>query len=295
MQPAILIYNPKAGRWANRRLVESLASELSTDGPEVKICATRGPGDATELARWAADSAAPLVFALGGDGTVREVASGLLGSESVLGVLPGGTTNVVARALGLPQDALAAARALKGYPAREFDVGLCGGEVFLMQASMGLDAATMGAVSPWAKRVLGRTAVGIAGLAAWWSYDYAEFELLVDDHAVSATFAAVCNLPLYGGDINLAPDARPDDGRLDVVLFRGAGRSQTLAFARDLWAGKHLERDDVSVVQAREVVLTDPDVPLQVDGDTIPNRLGTEIRLAADRLRILAPSTIMGR
>lgn len=293
MQPAILIYNPKAGRWRNRGAVDRLAAELASDGPEVEVSATRGPGHASDLARQAAANGAPLAFALGGDGTVREVAAGLLGSETVLGALPGGTTNVVVRALGLPQDALAAARALKNFPAREFDVGLCGDEVFLMQASIGLDAAVMSAVSPRAKRFFGRAAVGLAGLGAWWRYDYPEFELLVDGHAVSATFAAVCNLPLYGGDLRLIPQARPDDGRLDVLLFRGSGRRETLGFGRDLLAGKHLERDDVSVLSAREVVVTDPDVPLQVDGDVLPNRLGTEIRLAADRLRILAPSTIM--
>jgi diacylglycerol kinase family enzyme len=223
------------------------------------------------------------------------VAAGLLGTDTVLGPLPGGTTNVVVQALGLPSAPLAAARALKTLPVRELDVGVCGDATFLMQASLGLDARIMGAVPPRAKRWLGRGAVGVWGAKAWWEYDYAEFELLVDGHAVSATFAAVCNLAFYGGRIQLIPQARADDGVLDVLLFQGAGRRAAAGFGRDLLAGRHLERDDVSVLRAREVVLTDPDVPLQVDGDAIANRLGTEIRLAQRRLRILAGSRIMGR
>ncbi len=294
MQPAILIHNPVAGRHGRRRLLAALVRELSTDGPPIETLATRRPGDATALARRAANDGAPIVFALGGDGTVREVAAGLLGGNAVLGVLPAGTTNVVARALGLPLQPLAAARSLKRLAAREIDVGLCGEHAFLMMASLGLDAGALRGASPLAKRWLGRAAVALAGLGAWWRHDYAEFELLIDGHAVGATFAAACNLPLYGGDVRLAPDARPDDGKLDVVLFRGTGRRATLAFARDVVTGRHLSRADVSVVKASEIVVTDPDAPLQIDGDPIANRLGTEIRLADERLRILAPSTIMG-
>jgi diacylglycerol kinase (ATP) len=293
VQPALLIHNPKAGRWRSRRLIDPLLAELETDGPIIEVVSTKGPGDAEALARRAAELDAPLVFVLGGDGTIREAAAGLLGSSTALAPLPGGTANVVVRALGLPTEPLAAARALKQLPLRQLDVGLCGDEPFLMQASMGLDARVLEGVSPLTKRFLGRGAVGLAALAAWWRYDYPEFELLLDGHTVSATFAAVCNLPLYAGEVQLAPDARPDDGRLDVLLFRGSGRRATLDFARRLLAGNHLELDDVSLLPAQEIVLTDPDIPLQIDGDPVPGRLGTEIRLAAPRLRILAPSTKM--
>lgn len=295
MQPAILIYNPKAGRWRNRQAIDELVRELSTDGPEVEPQETTQPGEATALARRAAQLRAPLVFVLGGDGTLREAAAGLLGSTTVLGPLPGGTTNVVVQALGLPSEPLAAARVLKTLPARELDVGLCGQSPFLMQASLGLDAHVMDAVPPAAKRWLGRGAVGVWAAKGWWEYDYREFELLVDGHAVSATFAAVCNLPFYGGRVRLIPQARADDGVLDVLLFHGSGRRAAASFGRALLAGRHLERGDVSVLRAHEVVLTDPDVPLQIDGDAVANRLGTEIRLADSRLRILAGSRIMGR
>ncbi len=295
MHPAILIYNPKAGRWRNARLVHGLVTELATDDLAIEPVATRAPGDATTLARQAAEAGAPMVVALGGDGTLREVAAGLLGTDCVLAPLPGGTTNVIAGALGIPSDPRAAARHLKTLPALDLDVGLCGEEIFLMQASMGLDGRALADVSPRLKRWLGRAAVGFAALAAWWRYDYPEFELLLDGHPVHATFAAVCNLPLYGGMVALVPQARPDDGRLDVLLFRGRGRRATFDFGRDLWRGRHLTRSDVSVLQAEEVVVTGIDVPLQIDGDSRPWRLGIEIRLASEKLRILGTSSIISR
>ncbi len=293
MEPAVLIHNPRAGRLRGRGRLERLVEILETDGPPIEPIATSAPGDATRIAREAARRGAPMVVSLGGDGTLREAAAGLLGSDCALAPLPGGTTNVVTAALGLPPDPLAAAATLKTLPLLKLDVGLCGDEVFLMQASMGVDALALSAVSPPLKRVFGKAAVGLAGLAAWWRYDYSEFELLIDGHPVHSTFAAVCNLPFYAGRLELLPQARPDDGRLDVLLFRGHGRRATLNFARDLVAGRHLERADVSVLPAEEVVLTDIDTPLQIDGDPRPWRLGLEIRLAAERLRILGRSTII--
>ena len=295
MQPSVLIYNPKAGRRRSARRIAELVRELETDGPQIVATPTRGPGDATALAAEAARQGAPLVFVLGGDGTLREAAAGLLGSETVLAALPGGTTNVVVRALGLPTAPLAAARALKKLAVQELAVGLCGDQLFLMQASLGLDGQVLANVSPLAKRLFGRGGVGLAALSEWWRYDYREFELLVDGHPVHATFAAACNLPFYAGTLRLIPLERSTAGKLDLLLFRGSGRRATLDFGRALLAGRHLERDDVMVLAADEVVISDPDVPLQIDGDTIANRLGTEIRLASERLRILAPSAIMGR
>ncbi len=294
MAVAPLIYNPAAGPWRSRSMAARVATELRRDGPAIDIVATASPGEATTIAAEAADAGAPIVFVLGGDGTIREAAAGLLGTDCVLGALPGGTTNVVTRALGLPADPLAAARALKGLPARAIDVGLCGSEVFLMQASMGLDGRVLAGVSAHLKRVAGRLAVAVAGLAAWWRYDYREFEILVDDHPVHATFAAVCNLPFYAGSLPLAPDARPDDGRLDLLLFRGRGRRSTLRFARSLLAGRHLELAEVSLLPVEEVVLTDVDTPLQIDGDARPWKLGLEIRLAPGRLNILGASSMIG-
>ena len=286
-----MIFNPKAGRWRTPRLVERILAALERPGQRIEALPTHSPGDATRLAREAAEAGAKTVYAFGGDGTLREAAAGLLGTEVALGTVPGGTANVVPLALGLPLRPVAAALRLREATAIEMDVGLCGEEVFLMQTSGGLDAQALRHLDPLQKRYLGKVAVALSGLSQWHRYDYPELQLVADGRARQASFFAVCNLPLYGGRFRLAPAARLDDHQLHMVLFHGQGRSATLAFARDLLLGRHVARRDVEVAQVQEVeIKAPPDLALQIDGDAMSSTLPISIRLSADRLRILALS-----
>jgi len=290
MRRSVLIYNPKAGRWRTAALARDLLGTLARYDFQVEARPTDDPGHATLLARQAADEGVEVVFAFGGDGTLRETAAGLLGTPTALGLLPGGTTNVIAHSLGVPADPLRAAAALHRTSVREIDVGLCADEVFLMQASAGLDARIMGHLHPRLKRYFGRSGVLGTGLFQWSTYEYPEMELVANGRLLTATFAAVCNLPHYGGKFALAPGARPDDRRLDLVLFRGRGRIATLGFSVDFLRGRHLDRADVECVEVEEVEICGPRaVNIQVDGDGTSLQLPVTIRLAPERLRILLP------
>ncbi len=286
-QPAILIYNPRAGRWGIASLVDPVLGELAAAGVEAEAQATRSPGHATELARRAAFLGAPAVYVLGGDGTLREAAAGLLGARTALGVLPGGTTNVVARALGVPLAPRRAARALADGVARELDVGLCDEEPFLMMVSGSFDAAVLRRTPARAKRLFGRALVGACGLLEWQSWRAPTLDIVADEHALTASFFAVCNLPLYAGPFTLAPGARGDDGRLDLVLFHGETRRALLGFLLNLARGGHLERRDVAQFPVAEVRLPGRQL-VQLDGD--PREVeDAVIRLAPQRLRMLVP------
>lgn len=290
MTTAALIFNPRAGSWRTARRVDAIRSALKDLGYEVSLLPTETPGHATRLARDAATRGAEVVFTHGGDGTLREAAAGLLGSGVAVAPIPGGTVNVVAMALGLPQDPLRAIHALATAEIVEMDVGLCGEEVFLMQTSAGLDARVMGRLRPGLKRHFGTAAVAASGLRQWLTYDYPVIELIADGRPLRATLVAICNLAQYAGAWQMAPGASMTDGVLDLVVFRGAGRRQTLAFARDLVLGRHVERPDVELTRVREVELREPeDLPVQLDGDALPIRLPVNVRLANERIRILSP------
>lgn len=293
MKQSVLIVNRAAGRGPGSRLAAAVTERLEAGGYAVEARLTGAPGDATRLAREAVEAGAEAVFALGGDGTLRETAAGLLGTEVPLGPLPGGTANVLTLALGLPRDPVAAAAALAHATPRPLDVGLAGDRPFLMMASAGLDAALVADLHPLGKRWFGRVGIAASGLAAWWSYGYPPIEVLVDGDRHRASFAAIANIALYGGPFRLVPDARPDDRRLDLLLFSGIGRAATLGFARDLLRGVHLARPDVTVLpvgpSATITVAGPPGVRLQVDGDPFPEPPPVAIRLAAETLRVLAP------
>jgi diacylglycerol kinase (ATP) len=286
-----LIDNPAAGQRQHARLLTAILAELRRGGFAVTAAPTAGPGDATRLAREiAAAGEAEAVLAFGGDGTVREVAEGLLGSDVALGILPGGTVNLLARALGLPGDPVAAAAALAGLSARSLDVGLAGASPFLMMVSAGLDARVLSILDGDLKRRFGQAGILWQGLAEWWRYPYPDLTLSADGRPLAATFVAVANIPLYAGPYRLVPDARPDDRRLDLLLFRG-GRAATLSFALHLLFGaRHIRRKNVALLSAEEVILQGPaGLVAQVDGDLCREALPVRIRLAPERLRVLAP------
>lgn len=290
MRQAVLIYNPKAGGKVDA-LVPRIAEELSAGGFVLESCPTKGPGDATELARRAVGDGAEVAFALGGDGTLREVAAGLLGSDVALGALPAGTANVLAVALGIPRNALAAARALAGGRRMEIDVGLAGEEPFLMMASCGLDSEVMAHQSPWWKKRFGRAAFGVTMLRHWWSYGYPEVEVQHAGRSVRGTLAAVCNVPFYGGKFKMAPEADFTDRLFDVVVFRGRGRRATLAFNLQLARGLHVRRADVEEMRVREVeIVAPPEVRLQIDGDVLAAPPPFRFRMSENRLSVLLPA-----
>ncbi len=227
---------------------------------------------------------------MGGDGTLREVAAGLLGSGAALGPLPAGTANVLALAFGLPRDARAAARLLPRCRPRAIDVGLAGGEPFLMMASCGFDAEVMGHLSPGLKRLLGPLAVPVTALGRLLSYPYPDVELRVDRVERRASFAVISNIPFYGGRFRMAPAADFRDGRLDLVTFGGRGALATAAFAADVLRGRHLERADVEAGVVEEVeILGPPSVPVQVDGDVLGASPPLTVAVAPRRLSVLLP------
>lgn len=291
MRRAALLWNPRAGQRRGRRALGRIVAELGASFA-LEVTPTDGPEHCRTIARRAVAEGFDALFVLGGDGTLRVVAGVLAGTAVALGPLPGGTTNVVAGALGLPADPVAAARALARGAVRELDLGRCGDDRFLMQTSGGLDSAVMARVDPRWKKRLGKLAVVAAGLAAWRRYRFPRFALEADGVAFEATGFVVTNLAEYAGSFEIVPGARADDRQLELLLFSGTRRRAALGFALDLARGRHLERSDVRVLAIERVRVTAPDpLTLQSDGDPFSAPPPIEIALAPERLRVLAPES----
>lgn len=290
---ALLVANVAAGQGDKAVLAARVARELGALGFEVELAPTAGPGDATRLAREGVAGGCEVVFALGGDGTQRETAAGLVGSPVPLGPLPGGTTNVLVRALGLPAEPLAAARALANLPPRPLAAGRAGDHLFLMQVSGGFDAHVLANLDGAGKRRFGKAYIGAAALRRFWRYGYPYFQAETESgERLAGSLVVVANIPLYGGGFCMAPGARTDRSGFEVVAFAGRGRWATLGFAFDLALGRHLRRPDVQVRTVQEVHLTgSPEVALQIDGDVFPGRLPVTIRPLETELWVLAPGS----
>lgn len=295
----VLIYNPASGRQRARKKLPRLLRSLRDAGYEVEPEPTRGPADATRIAREHAERHdVEVVFALGGDGTLRETAEGLLGSDVILGPLPEGTANVLAYELGLPRTSLRAARAMARAEPRTFDVGLAesldGARSipFLMMASCGLDAAVMATQNATLKRLFGPAGVAMSGLRRLFSYRFPPFELEVDGETETVYFFSACNIPQFGGPFRLAPDARTDDGLLDLVTFDRTGRLAAAGLAWGVLTGRHLGRPGVRLRRVEEVTVKETLFDgLQIDGDLldVPNPVRLRVERGALRVMSLRP------
>lgn len=299
-----MISNPHAGVGNRIAGVRSATGVLTEGGWEVSW--RQGYGEeATALARQAATEGMDVVFAAGGDGTINAVANGLVDTETVLGILPAGTGNVLAAQLGLvgvptplhpPNPAAAARRALRGF-ARRVDVGYAKpsgapGRHFIVGAGIGLDAAITAAVEGQArdlKKVLGPAAFGAVGLRALLGTSGTDALVRCDGRRLKQPLllAVVSNIRLYGGTLELTPEATMNDGLLDVALFFGTGPLHSVAHLGAVLTRRGEETG--TRLQASSIaILTETPLPVQLDGDpfaTTPIRFRTR----SGRLWLLIP------
>lgn len=290
MVRALLVYNPTAGRSGPRREIPDAIAVLQAAGWLILPAATQGPGHASELARQACAEGYDVVLVAGGDGTINQVADGLMAAAreslplAILGILPAGTANVLARDLGLPVPGpgLAgtlpkAARMLLESTAAWVDAGRAHGaegeRTFVCWAGVGIDAAITAHVmaNPQAKRRFGALYFAAAALAHVPQIKNAPaFTLRVDDQVWrgQGMLAVASNIQHYAVVIDMAPMASLDDGLLDVVFFRSADLRTGLNVLTKLAIGRHIGDPDVEFTLARRVVIeADPPQPVHVDAE----------------------------
>ena len=284
MQDTLIILNPAArsekarGTWARIQKLPSAVTRL-----------TSAPGDARALAAWAVEQGFRAVVAAGGDGTINEVVNGLAGSEVVLGVLPVGTMNVFAAELGLPGDLDRAWQVILAGKTRKIDLARANDQYFVQLAGVGLDAQALQETSWESKRSYGPLSylVSAAQIAA-----RVPPRLLVEAEGVEreGSFVLVGNGRYYGTRLAFFKDAKIDDGKLDVLIFKNLGYLDIVRYLGTILMGIHTEQKDVEYFQTRRaVVRCDRPVPVEVDGEVVTESPVT-FRISSRKLRVFAPA-----
>lgn len=284
-----IIFNPIAGR-RNPHLLDDVVGRLRGAGADVTIELTQAAGHASDLARAAVRSGRPdLVVAAGGDGTINEVARGLLGQDVPLGIVPLGTANVLAIEIGLRPRAEEIAAMLLGGPAQPIGTGLAGGELFLMMAGIGFDGEIVRAIDPRLKRLWGKGAFIWAGLKTWARGPGRDIRLLADGHEKRAAWAIVTNGRHYAGRFVLAPDARITEPGLTLFLFKASSRFGFALVLAALGLGLVAKLPGVEVLRARHIDVLEPrGVPVEVDGEA-RGALPQTIEQGTQLLRLVVP------
>ncbi len=298
--PICLIVNPAAGGGRAGRAAPAVMDALRGHGLEVRRADTRDLPHARELALEAARTGETAVT-LGGDGLAGAVADALRDVPSaLLGVLPGGRGNDLARVLGLPRDPVAACAVIAHGVPRALDLGVvsealgdAGGRAFVGIASVGFDSDA-NRIANEAPAWLGGLVYVYGALRALWSWHPARFEIELDPpgarHSFTAYTIGACNSKTYGGGMRAAPDALLDDGLLDVVVLESVPK---LTFLRKIlpkvFSGTHVREPCVHVFRAREVLVSaDRPFAMYADGDPI-GELPVRVCAVPGAVRVLVP------
>lgn len=293
---AVLISNPKTGRYASRRLpaIEEICAQLRSRGLEVEFIATKGSGDATLIAADAARKGVREVIVSGGDGTINEALQGLLGTESRLAILPRGTANVLARELNLPFESKQAAEVIAKGNTRHIHVGCATDETngakryFFLMAGIGLDASVVRRVRPRMKRRFGQAAFWVSGLNHLLDWQLTPFKVEVGGQNYSATFASIGKAASYGGNLTLTPRARLHRPDFEICLIQSRSRLrylQLLSYA--MRGGVPSGKPGVCFLQAARAHATGA-APVQVDGELI-GQLPMRFEIAPESIEVVVP------
>lgn len=303
MHSADMIYNPNAGRFPSAILAERAATVLRTNGWKIRLIKTHDGEHVTQLARRAAEEGREALFVVGGDGTINLAVRGLAGSETALGVLPGGTANVLAQELGLPgltwtrwMALEESARRLADASVRWVDIGQCADTPFLMWAGVGLDAFAIHHIEPRPRgEKLFANVVYAASTAYHASYWHGiNLNVIADNLNISGHYllALISNIHLYAGGLaQISPFALLDDGTMDLWLFEGDTLGDTIQRAWDLYAGRHVDSERVHHMAFKQLQLeSDSQLYVQVDAEPLSHQAHSiEIKVIPQGLRLLIP------
>lgn len=270
----LVILNPAAGRGRARRQRAALCHLLNYVALQVgcswQIVETTRRGEATMLARQAANEGVPIVVAAGGDGTLGEVANGLVGTSAKLGVLPLGTGNDFARCVGISENLSVAVDNLftgKAYPV---DLGRVGDRYFINVAGCGFDAAVAQRVNRGFRFLRGTAAYVAAVYQTLVTFKPVQMHIIADDEVISerTMLCTVANTQSYGGGMRIAPMAQIDDGWLDVCIVKAVSKVEFVRVFPRVFTGTHITHPCFVMFKAKRIrVESNPAVPVLVDGD----------------------------
>lgn len=269
-QRILAIVNPISGPRDVGHLVHEVRDALLRRGVHLEVALTEGPGSGERLARTAAERVDAVLVA-GGDGTVCDVANGLVGAGVPLAILRTGTENLLAKVLKMPRrpDRLAATL-LDGQPA-PFDVGVINGRHFLAVTGVGFDAEVVERLANARTGHITHFSYFWPIWRTFWTHRFLHLLVEVDGRVAfeGHGFAIVGNIPRYSIGLRILREARPDDGLLDVCVFRCTSQVTLLAHAGRVLFRRHVGRPGVLYAQGRAVRITSKEgrVPIEVDGD----------------------------
>jgi len=274
---AKLIYNPTAGQIWSQFKPDNAKTYLEENGWEVDVSPTKGKGDGIELARLAVEQEYDVVIAAGGDGTINEVIQSIAGKNIILGILPVGTTNVLARELKIPLNCEKALATLVEGKVVDYDLGIVNDQYFSLMVGIGFDAQLVKNVDSFLKKISGIFAFAAKTPITIITHKATKMKIVLwDKNRKRKVLKRKChqiivsNIETYAIDYIISPSARFDDGLLNVAIFRTKSLLHfILGLAYLVFNRKSEKKMTEHYKISKMTIKTTEPVPIQIDGDHV--------------------------
>lgn len=285
----LVLVNPRSGRRNDiDATVSAIRSALPGDDVTIELCP---PKDELDRYFQAGETSLERVIAVGGDGTVSEIAKRLIGTDIALGVIPAGSGNGFARHLHLPSAFASALDALSRWTSVRIDTATVNGLPFIATASAGFDAIVAHRFAEAGTRGL-QTYVR-ESLTAWWNYSCDVVEFSVDggeSRSEEAFLTVVANANQYGNEARIAPLASVRDGLLELTLIRRSWVTRAPMLLQQLFTGQLRASAAVVMTRGRSITLTRQcDGPVQIDGEPAHMESELQFEVVPRSLSVLVP------
>lgn len=290
----LFIVNPVAGKGQAMKKVPFIKDAMKNiEGVEYEISYTKRPGHATEIAKDAADDGYDIVYAVGGDGTVNEVMNGLVGKDSALAVLPGGSGNDFIRSLTSYRIDHTKIRDTIFGTKKTIDIGIINGRYFINIASVGFDAEVVLATQQFKKLLLSGSTAYIAGLIKTiFTGKMNKVKIKLDGQELEKRILliAVANGKYYGGGMKAAPYADIDDGLFDICIIESLPKIKLLFLFPQFIKGKHKKFKEVSFYKSKSVRIESQDlIGVNIDGEVFKDNCAS-FEIAKEKLYVMIPN-----
>ena len=265
--------------------------------PEVRHTTLEDPGEG--LARQAAAAGADVVIAAGGDGTVHEVATGLVGSKSALGIIPLGTMNNLAHSLNIPESIDEACAVIVAGETHAVDVGKINDHFFTEVAGVGLEAALFTAGEEMKSPDVLTTVRGIIdGLRTLLTFRPVKLRIFIGDrkrYSYRAIQVTICNSRYYGPQFELVPEASMDDGLLDVVIFKNFSKLEYIRHAISIAQRRRDYQPKLIHRRVRSLYIT-TDHPVEIQTDGLPHGFTpAAVTIHPGALQVRVPARVVAK
>lgn len=283
------IVNPISGMGKQKKIDRLIKKHLDHSQFDYKILYTKGPKHATSLSQDAAQKGIDIIVAVGGDGSVNEVAQGMIGSRSMLGIIPTGSGNGLARHFAIPIQPSEAIQVINQLHSQWIDTVRINNKTYLGVAGVGFDANVSQAFANLEKR--GLTAYLRIIFNELPYYKPQNYQLIIDGKPINEQAFLICfaNTKQYGNNAFIAPNAKIDDGFLDVIIWKAFPPHAAPKLVHDLFT-KHLDDSKYTkTIRCQEVILKKPLNLLHIDGEPLECQEDVYMRILPSSLKILTP------